>query len=83
VFGNQATTYTNRTRGRLWTTRLRSWLVLSSVADLLIASTMANRGIAMARLPLLVMGGTLVGAIVFAFMVDIVKVPIFKRLRIG
>jgi H+-transporting ATPase len=83
VFGNQATTYTNRTRQRLWSTRPSFWLVLSSAADLLIASTMANRGIAMARLPLLVMGGTLVGAIVFAFMVDIVKVPIFKRLRIG
>ena len=56
---------------------------LSSVADLLIASTMANRGIAMAPLPLLVMGGTLAGAVVFAFMVDFVKVPVFSRLRIA
>jgi H+-transporting ATPase len=43
VFGNQATMYTNRTRQRLWSTRPSSWLVLSSVVDLLIASTMANR----------------------------------------
>jgi H+-transporting ATPase len=83
VFGNQATTYTNRTRQRLWSTRPSFWLVLSSVADLSIASTMANRGIAMAPLPLLVMGGTLVGTIVFAFVVDIVKVPVFKRLRLA
>jgi H+-transporting ATPase len=82
VFGNQATTYTNRTRQRLWSTRPSFWLVLSSIADLSIASTMAGTGIAMARLPLLVMGGTLAGAIVFAFVVDIVKVPIFHRLRI-
>src|ERR1700683_4924826 len=82
VFGNQATTYTNRTRRRLWSTRPSFWLGLSSVADLLIASTMANRGIAMAPLTLLVMGGTLAGAVVFAFVVDIAKVPIFNRLRI-
>ena len=41
-----------------------------------------HRGIVMARLPLLVMGGTLAGAIVFAFVVDIVKVPTFARLKI-
>jgi H+-transporting ATPase len=83
VFGNQATTYTNRTRQRLWSTRPSSWLLLSSMVDLSIASTMASRGIAMAPLPLLVMGGTLVGAVVFAFMVDVVKVPVYRRLRIA
>jgi len=83
VFGNQATMYTNRTRQCLWSTRPSSLLVLSSVADLLIASTMAYRGIAMAPLPLLVMGGTLAGAVVFAFMVDIAKVPVFNRLKIA
>jgi H+-transporting ATPase len=83
VFGNQATMYTNRTRQRLWSTRPSFWLVLSSVADLLIASLMANRGIAMAPLPLLVMGGTLAGAIVFALAVDVAKVPVFNRLRIA
>jgi H+-transporting ATPase len=83
VFGNQATMYTNRTRQRLWSTRPSFWLVLSSVADLLIASLMANRGIAMAPLPLLVMGGTLAGAMVFALAVDVAKVPVFNRLRIA
>jgi H+-transporting ATPase len=83
VFGNQATMYTNRTRKRLWSTRPSRWLVLSSLADLLIASTLANRGIAMAPLSLLVMGGTLVGAAVFAFIVDAIKVPAFKRLGIA
>ena len=82
VFGNQATTYTNRTRQRIWSTRPSFWLLLSSAADLLIASTMANRGIVMAPLPLFVIGGALVGAVVFAFTVDVVKVPIFTRLRI-
>jgi H+-transporting ATPase len=82
VFGNQATTYTNRTRKRMWSTRPSSWLVLSSAADLLIASTLANRGIAMAPLSFVVIGGTFVGAVVMAFAVDIVKVPVFQRLGI-
>jgi H+-transporting ATPase len=83
VFGNQATTYTNRTRQRLWSTRPSIWLVLSSVVDLSIASTMAGFGIAMTRLPLLVMSATLAGAVVFALIVDIVKTPIFNRLKIA
>ena len=83
VFGNQATTYANRTRQRLWSIRPSLWLILSSVLDLAIAATLANRGIAMAALPLLVIGGTLLGAAAFGFIVDIVKVPVFSRLGIA
>jgi H+-transporting ATPase len=82
VFGNQATMYTNRARQRLWSTRPSAWLVVSSVADLLIASTMANRGIAMAPLPLLLVGAALAGAVAFAFLVDFAKVPVFSRLKL-
>jgi len=82
VFGNQATTYTNRARQHLWSIAPSGWLVLSSAVDLLIASTMANRGIAMAPLPWVVIGATLAGAVAFAFLVDFVKVPIFGYLKI-
>ena len=83
VFGNQATTYTNRERRRLWSSRPSRWLIGSSVVDLLIASTLATCGIAMAPLPALVVGGTLVAAAAFAFVLDLAKVPVFNRLRIG
>jgi H+-transporting ATPase len=82
VFGNQATTYTNRARRHLWSTAPSRWLVVSSVVDLLIASTLANRGLAMAPLPLGVIGAMLAAAVVFAFLVDFVKVPVFRRLAI-
>jgi H+-transporting ATPase len=82
VFGNQATMYTNRTRQRLWSTRPSFWLVISSAVDLLIASTMAYCGIAMVPLPLFVVGGTLAGAVAFAFLVDVAKVPVFNHLGI-
>jgi H+-transporting ATPase len=83
VFGNQATTYTNRERQRMGSSRPSRWLIGSSVADLLIASTLAACGIAMAPLPILVVGGTLVAAAVFAFILDFAKVPVFYCLRIG
>jgi len=83
VFANQATTYTNRERRRLGSSRPSAWLVGSSVVDLLIASTLAACGIAMSPLPMLVVGGTLVAAAVFAFIVDLAKVPLFNRLKIA
>jgi H+-transporting ATPase len=83
VFGNQATTYNNRERRRLWSSAPSFWLAASSVADILIASTLAVGGIAMAPLSAMVVAGVLVGAIVFAFALDLVKVPLFARLGIA
>jgi len=83
VFGNQAATYTNRERQRLGSARPSRWLIGSSVVDVLIASTLATCGIAMAPLPILVVGGILVAAAVFACILDVAKVPVFKRFRIA
>ena len=83
VFGNEAMTYTNRERQRLGSARPSRWLIASSVADVLIASTLATRGIAMSPLPILVVGGILVSAAVFAFIVDVAKVPVFRSLGIA
>jgi H+-transporting ATPase len=82
VFGNQATTYTNRERWHLWSSRPSFWLVVSSIADLLIASTLAIGGIAMTPLPLWIVAGTLTAAAVFAVVLDFVKVPAFRYLGI-
>ncbi|MGO9261927.1 MAG: HAD-IC family P-type ATPase [Bryobacteraceae bacterium] len=83
VFGNQATTYTNRERRRLGSSPPSLWLVGSSVLDVTIASTLATCGIAMTPLPALVIGETLAAAVVFAFLLDLAKVPVFSRLRIA
>jgi H+-transporting ATPase len=50
VYGSQATIYALRGRRQLWGLRPTVWLVASSVADILIISTLAIRGIAMAPL---------------------------------
>jgi H+-transporting ATPase len=83
VFGNQATTYTNRERGRMGTLCPSRWVVGSSVVDLLIASTLAICGFAMKPLPASVVGATLLAAAVFAFLLDFAKVPVFRRLKIA
>ncbi len=82
VSANQATTYTNRERRHLWSSRPSIWLILSSVSDLLIASTLAIGGIAMVALPVLTVVGILAATIVFAVVLDLVKVPVFRRLGI-
>ena len=83
VFGNQATTYTNRERQRMGSARPSLLLVGSSILDLLVASVLATCGIAMAPLPVLGVGAIFLAAAVFAFIVDFAKVPLFKRLRIA
>jgi len=83
VFGNQATTYTNRERRHIWSSRPSPWVIVSSIADLLIASAMAISGIAMKSLPILIVTGMLAAAVIFAFLLDFVKVAVFPRLKIS
>jgi H+-transporting ATPase len=82
VFGSQATLYAIRQRRHLWGSRPSFWLAASSLADVLIASTLAVGGIAMAPLPFLLVAGTLAAAAAFAVILDFVKVPVFGRLGI-
>jgi len=83
VFGGQATVYAVRQRQHLWRARPSRWLVASTFADVLIASTLAVAGIAMTPLPVSVVAGVLLAAVVFSFGLDVVKIPVFARLRIS
>jgi H+-transporting ATPase len=83
VFGSQVTTYVIRGRQHLWGLRPSILLVLSSVADILIISTLATLGIAMAPLPITVISGEFAAAIAFGLVLDVVKIPVFARLKIA
>ena len=83
VFGSQAIIYAIRQHRRLWGSRPSLWLVASSVADVLIAATLAVGGIAMTPLPVPAVAGALAAAAIFAVVLDMVKVPVFRRLGIG
>jgi H+-transporting ATPase len=83
VYGSQATIYAIRARRRMWGLRPTAWLVLSSVADLLIITTLAIFGIAMAPLPIVILAGEFVAAFIFGLILDAVKIPVFARLGIA
>jgi H+-transporting ATPase len=83
VFGSEATLYVVRERRRLWNSRPSLWVVASSVCDVLIIVTLATRGIAMRPLPLPLIAWTLAAAAAFGFVLDLVKAPVFGRLKIS
>jgi H+-transporting ATPase len=83
VYGSQAMIYAIRARRRLWGMRPTMWLVLSSIADILIITVLANRGIAMAPLPLSVLACEFAAALVFGLVLDAVKIPVFARLQLA
>jgi H+-transporting ATPase len=81
VFGSQATLYAIRQRQRMWGSRPSLWLIASSVADIVIAVILAVGGIAMTSLPVAVVAGVLAAAVVFAVVLDALKIPVFAHLR--
>jgi H+-transporting ATPase len=83
VFGSQAVIYAIRDRRHLWGSRPSRWLIISSIADILIASSLAVSGFAMTPLPVSLVVGTLAATAAFAFLLDLVKLPVFARLKIA
>jgi H+-transporting ATPase len=83
VFGSEATLYTLRERNRMWSSRPGVWVIVSSIADVLIVSILAVRGILMHPLSVAVVGSVLLAAVLFTFLLDTIKVPTFRRLQIA
>jgi H+-transporting ATPase len=82
VFSGQGVLYVVREREHLWRSRPSYWLMASSVIDVLIIALLAIFGIVMTALPAVMVVGVLVAAVCFAFILDVVKVGIFARLRV-
>jgi len=83
VFGSQGTIYAIRERRHLWNSRPSLLLAASSLVDIAIASTLAVVGIAMAPIPAVVIAGLLGATVLFAFVLDLIKVPVFAHLGIA
>ena len=82
VFSGQAILYVVRERRHLWSSRPSTWLMVGSAADLLIIATLATRGILMKPLPVTVVVVLLAVTFVFSLLLDLIKAPVFRRLRI-
>jgi H+-transporting ATPase len=84
VCANQASTYAIRARGWIWSRPHPSrWLVASTIADLTIALVLATCGWLMTSLPVMLALQVLLGAILFAFVLDLVKKIVFVRLKMS
>ena len=83
VFGSQATIYAIRGHRSFWGLRPTGWLIASSMADLVIISTLAIRGIAMAPLPAAVVACEFGGAVLLGLTLAAIKIPVFSRLHIA
>jgi H+-transporting ATPase len=83
VFGGEAVLYSVREREHLWSSCPGKWVIIATAADVLVISALAARGIAMRPLPVTTIACTLGGAMLFALLLDLVKVPVFRRLQIA
>jgi H+-transporting ATPase len=79
VFGGQGTVYLVRERSHFWNSLPSRWMLLSTAADLVIVSVLATQGILMAPLPPAILAGLLAALLVYLFLVDYLKIAIFKR----
>jgi H+-transporting ATPase len=83
VFGGQAIFYVARERRHLWSSRPGGWLLLSSVIDIAIVTTLALNGWLMAPLPPAILAGVAAIAVVLALVLDGVKILLFRRLGLS
>jgi len=82
VFTGQGNVYLVRERNHLWHSRPSRWLVLSSIADVMAISVMAAKGVLMAAIPWPLIVSLLVVVLVFLFLVDSLKIRIFRHFSV-
>ena len=83
VFSGQAIFYVSRERRHLWSSRPGRWLIASSFVDITLFSTLAILGVLMTPLPVSIVAGVFGAAIVLAFVLDAVKVTLFRHLAVA
>ncbi|RFB76491.1 HAD-IC family P-type ATPase [Methylovirgula sp. 4M-Z18] len=83
VFSGQAVLYVVRERHRLWASRPSVWLMASSAIDLSFFSALAIGGWLMAPLPPQIVAGLGIATIIFAFVLDQIKILIFRHLAMA
>jgi H+-transporting ATPase len=82
IFGGEAILYSVRERQHLWRSLPSTWMIIASLADIVIISSLALGGLEMHALSLSLIAGVFVASAFFGFALDFVKVPAFRRLGI-
>jgi H+-transporting ATPase len=82
ILAGQANTYAMRERGHLWRSRPAGVMIVASFVDIVIVTTLAVAGALMAPLPKLVTVELFAATAMFALALDMIKVGVFKHIRI-
>jgi len=82
IFGGEAILYCVRERRHLWKSFPSKWMVIATGGDILIISLLALSGIEMRPVSLMVLASVFAAAVLFGFVLDFVKVPVFRRFGI-
>jgi H+-transporting ATPase len=82
VFAGQALVYVLRERGRMWNSRPSLLMMVFSLLDITVVSTLAIRGILMEPLSLPVVLPLLAATLAFAVLLDQLKVVLFRHLSV-
>ncbi|OYV75666.1 MAG: plasma-membrane proton-efflux P-type ATPase [Chromatiales bacterium 21-64-14] len=78
VFTGQSNIYLVRERGHFWRSRPSNWLLLSSLLDIIVVSTLAISGVLMTAIPSSLVLGLLAAVLGFMVAADFVKVRLFS-----
>jgi H+-transporting ATPase len=81
VATGQATIYLVRERRHLWASRPSWWMLSATVADLVVVTVLAARGILMAAAPLVDVGVLLGSVLVATVTLDLLKAPLLASIR--
>jgi H+-transporting ATPase len=82
VFAGQALVFVLRERGHMWNSCPSLLMIIFSAADIAVVSTLAISGILMQPLPLAVVLSLFAATLVFALLLDQVKVALFRHLSV-
>ena len=81
VATGQATIYLVRERRHMWASRPSWWMLGATVADLVVVTVLAARGILMASVPLVDVGVLLGSVLVATVALDLLKAPLLASIR--
>ncbi|MHB8254573.1 MAG: plasma-membrane proton-efflux P-type ATPase [Acidiferrobacter sp.] len=80
VFSGLANVFLVRERGHIWDSRPGTFLLLASLTDVVVVSLLAQQGLLMARLPLVITSWLLTATILYVLLLDQLKVPLLRHL---
>ncbi|MDE2465548.1 MAG: plasma-membrane proton-efflux P-type ATPase [Alphaproteobacteria bacterium] len=82
VATGQGNVYLVRERGPFWRSRPSRWLIISSIADLVVVSAMAATGILMTAVKLKLILMVLAAVTIYLLVLDRIKIQLFRRLDV-